>query len=62
MEADMDSKNGDGDDAVSPSTSWGYKNAVCPIPEAEPPRPPACISHKRPILINLFLAYHFVSR
>ena len=28
---------------------------------AESPCLPACISHKHPVLINLFLAYHFVS-
>ena len=31
-------------------------------PLAELPCLPTCISHKRPILINLFLAYHYVSR
>ena len=28
--------------------------------QAEPPCRPACISHKRPILITLFLAYHLL--
>ena len=29
---------------------------------AEPPRLPACLFHKLPMLIDLFLAYHFISR
>ena len=29
---------------------------------AELPRLPDCISYKRPILINLLLAYHFASQ
>lgn len=37
-----------------------YKTVIHLILGAEPPCLPACISHKRPILINLFLAYHFV--
>ena len=32
------------------------------IPGAEPPRLPACLSHKCLIVINRFLAYPFVSR
>ena len=47
---------------LSPSSlSLDYKNATHLIIEAKPPCLPACISHKCPILINLFLAYHSVS-
>ena len=39
------------------------QNLACKSPQmAEHPCLPACISHKCPILINLFLAYHLVSR
>ncbi len=38
-----------------------YKNVAHLMLGAEPPCLPTCIPHKGPILINLFLAYHFVS-
>ena len=37
------------------------KSVAHQILGAELPCLPACTSHKRPILINLFLDYHFVS-
>ena len=39
-----------------------YKNVAHLILGSESPCLPACITCKRLILINLFLAYHFVSR
>ena len=42
-------------------TPLDYKNVAHLILWAEPPCLPICISHKRLFLINLFLAYHFVS-
>ena len=44
-----------------PPLHLDYKIVAHLILEAEPPSLPVCISHKHPILINLFLAYHFVS-
>ena len=41
--------------------SLDYKTAAHLILRVEPPCLPACTSHKHPILINQFLAYHFVS-
>ena len=43
-------------------TPLGLYNFAHLILGAEPPRLPACISHKHPVLINLSLAYPFVSR
>ena len=46
----------------SPSPlSLDYKNVAHLILRAELPSLPACPSHRRPILINLSLAYHIVS-
>ena len=41
--------------------SLNYKTVARLNLRAEPPRLPVPISDKHPILINLFLAYHFFS-
>ena len=42
--------------------SLDSRNVAHLLPRAAPPHLPACIPHKHPTLVNLFLAYHFVSR
>ena len=44
-----------------PPLSLDHKTVAHLILRAEPPHLPTCIPHKCPILINLFLAYHFAS-